>query len=185
MLAGCATSPPRMPPRRTVFNTISPPAARPPDTTLPTDAPLVNDRYTAWVLGSELVSIFPLTEWMTDPDKFYFAMPSLLLSPMIHAAHGEIPKAAGSLAMRGAMLGGMYLARESAEAECEGSEDWICVPVGSILLVMLAYVTVTTVDAAFLAKRTRRAEGWDRLPVKPSIGMAPDGRTWLSLGGSF
>lgn len=137
------------------------------------------------MLGAELVSIYPLTEWMIDPDKFYFAMPSLLLSPIIHAAHGELPKAAGSLAMRGAMLGAMYLARESAEAECDSSDQWLCVPFGSILLIMAAYVSVTTIDSVFLAKRTRRAEGWDRLPVKPSFGMAADGRKWLSFGGSF
>jgi len=152
---------------------------------VPAEAPLVNDRYTAWMIGADLVSIFPLTEWVIDPDKFYFAAPSLLLGPMIHAAHGELPKAAGSLAMRGAMLGVMYLARESADAECAGSESWICVPIGSILLMTVAYVSVTTIDAAFLAKRARRADGWDRLPVKPSFGMSADGRTWLSLGGSF
>jgi hypothetical protein len=168
------------------FNdTLSPPAARPPDMALPTVPPLVHDRYTAWVIGADVVSIFPLTEWMISPDKFYFAMPSLLLAPMIHAAHGEIPTAAGSLAMRGAMLGAVYLARESAEAECEGSDEIICVPFGSILLIVLAYVSVTTVDAVLLAKRTRRADGWDQLPVKPSMGMSADGRKWLSLGGSF
>lgn len=152
---------------------------------MPTDAPLVTDHYGWWIIGADLVSLYPLTQWMVDADKFYFAMPTLFLGPIVHAAHGEIPTAAGSLLMRGAALGVTYLAFESAKSECANTDEFVCVPVGSIMLATLAYVSATAIDATFLAKRTRRAEGWDRLPVQPSFGMAADGRKWLTFGGTF
>jgi hypothetical protein len=82
------------------------------------------------------------------------------------------------------MVGLVYVAGQSTQSECAG--QWICVPVGQILLANLAMVPVIVIDAVFLARTTRREEAWKRLPpVQPSIARTPDGKTWLGLSGRF
>jgi hypothetical protein len=152
---------------------------------VPAEPPIVHERYLHWTLAADAVSLIPLTYWLRDTSDVHYALPSLLLPPIIHGLHGETTSAVTSLVMRTAMLGALYLGRQTVEAECEAQDELICVPVGSIMLMSAAVTIVVTVDSLFLARRTRPAEGWFGLPVKPSVGVAADGRKWLSLGGSF
>jgi hypothetical protein len=184
-LAGCtATSPPPLPPRRVAF--AQPPAQkapRPPDIERPAEPPVVDERYTGWILLADLFSIVPLVRWIGRPEDIYLAAPSLLLPPVIHVLHGQ-PRSAGlSFTLRAAMLGGLYLAGRSAEAECNDSDDYICVPIGSFFIADAAIVLAVTIDSILLARRRRAVEGWDRLRILPSVTQ--DGRPAVSLGGRF
>ena len=186
LVAGCATSPPRLPPRRVTF--ASPPAEPvrpPPDLAQAAEPPLIRERYMAWMLAADAVGLVPLTYWIVKPGQPYYALPSLLLPPLVHAAHGESSKAVASFAMRAAMVGVVYLAGRAAETECRGSSSLVCVPLGSLVLAQTAIVTAVVIDAVLLAQRTRQDERWLRLPVQPAVGVAADGRPWLSLRGAF
>ncbi len=184
-LAACtATSPPPLPPRRVAF--ARPPAQsapRPPDIERPAAPPVVDERYTGWILLADFVSIVPLVRWMGRPEDLYLAAPSLLLGPAIHVLHGQPQSAGLSFTLRLAMLGGVYLAGRSAEAECDDSDDFICVPTGSFFIADAAIVLGVTIDSIFLARRRREVDGWGQLQVLPSV--TPDGRPALSLGGRF
>jgi len=185
-----ATSPPPLPPRRVAFAAQdpahpAPPAPRPPDIARAAEPPIVHERYFGWILAADLVSLAPLVRWMGRPEDIYLAAPSLLLPPVIHTLYGEPGNAALSLTLRAAMVGAVYLAGRSAEEECEDSESYICIPVGSFLLADAAIVLVVVTDAVFLARTTRELDAWHRLPVVPSVSLTPDGRPALTLGGHF
>jgi hypothetical protein len=184
VLVGCtATSPPPLPPRRVAF--ARPPAQkapRPPDIERPAEPPVVDERYTGWILLADLVAIAPLVRWMGRPEDIYLAAPSLILPPVIHVLHGQPQSAGLSFTLRLAMLGSLYLAGRSAESECDDSDEYICVPVGSFFIADAVLVTAITIDSIFLARRRREVDGWRRLPVLP---VGPDGRPGLSLGGRF
>jgi hypothetical protein len=185
VLAGCpATSPPPLPPRRVAF--AQPPAQRsprPPDIARAAEPPVVDERYTGWILLADFVSIVPLVRWMGRPEDVYLAAPSLILPPVIHVLHGQPQNAGLSFILRLAMVGGVYLAGRSAESECNDSDSYICVPVGSFFIADAAIVLGVTIDSIFLARRRRAVDGWDRLQVLPTV--TPDGRPALSLGGRF
>ena len=184
--SACATSPPPMPPRRIAFTQpAAVPTQRPPDLVRPAEPPIVHERYAGWTLAADAVSLIPLTYWMGRPEDVYFALPSLLLPPIIHLAHGESERAAISLVLRSAMLGGVYLAGRSAQTECDNSSEFVCIPFRSLFLAELAIVPVLAIDALFLARKVRRKESWKRLPLQPSIAATADGRRWLSLSGRF
>jgi hypothetical protein len=185
--SGCVTPPPPLPPRRIQF-TDPPqqaPLQRAPDVPLPAEPPIIHERYMHWTLLADAAAIVPLTHWMGRPSDVHLALPSLLLPPLIHLAHGESDNAAISFVLRGLMIGGVYLAARNAETECDNSDSFICVPIGSILLAGLAITTVVTVDSIFLAKATRRDQRWYNLPVQPSVGVTPNGGGYLSLSGQF
>jgi hypothetical protein len=183
--SACATPPPPLPPRRVAFAANQPRrVAPPPDLDRAAEPPVRHERYLGWTLGADLLSLVPLTSWMFRPEDVYLALPSLVLPPAIHVAHGESRTAAISFLMRGAMIGGVYLAGRSAEEECEDSETFVCVPMGSFLLAELAIIPVVLVDAFFLARTTGEVEGWHRLPVLPSVSPTPGGGV-LSLTRRF
>jgi hypothetical protein len=184
----CATSPRRLPPRRTAFAQGAPPATtivRPPDLVQPTEPPIRHERYLGWTLLVDAVSIVPLVQWMGRPDDVYLAAPALLAAPLVHLAHGQSEKAAISLLMRGAMIGGVYLAGREARTECSHSDAFLCVPIGSVLLADLAIVPVVVIDSLLLARRTVPEEGWHRLPIMPTAGVTRDGGRVFSLVGQF
>jgi hypothetical protein len=142
------------------------------------------ERYLVFTLTADMLSVIPLSLWMARPEDLYLPLPSLLLPPLIHAAHGQGKKAAGSLFMRIAMVGGVYLAGRSAEAECAEAE-LVCLPFGSIMLANLAIVPVVVLDSLLLAQRSVEVPGWSRLPITPSISTGPNGRVSLALGTQF
>ncbi len=187
--AGCsATSPRPLPPRRVAFGPgpgVTPPIQPAPDLPLPTQPPQRTERYLVWTLTADALSIAPLTTWMFRPEDAYLAAPALLLAPLVHVAHGEGGRAVGSLLMRGAMLGGVYLAGRTAEHECDDSESLICVPIGSIFLANLAIIPVILVDSLLLARHVEDDPAWRRLPLIPGVAAGPGGQVSLTLGNEF
>jgi len=185
VLAACATSPPPLPPHRpTAQLAPSPPSERPPDLAVRTEPPVRHVRYAWATLAADLVSIYPLLQFMVKPDQPYLAVPALVLAPAIHVGYGESDKAAVSLILRGAMIGGVYLAGRAIERECR-NDEFICIPLGPILLANLAITTVVTVDAVFLARTTRAEHGWGRLPVLPTVSAGAEGTRVLGVSGAF
>jgi len=191
LAAACsATSPPPLPPRRTDFPAAkgsdgapSPAAgtiARAPDLPAAAEPPPRQERYLGWTLAADTVSLFYLFQ---SPLDARHAAPMLLLTPAIHAVHGELGSAGISLAMRAAMFGGLYLAGRLADEECRSSDD-ICFPLGSLLLAASLLSSVVTVDAIVLARRERPAEEWYRLPVL-SASFDTGGRKLLTLTARF
>jgi hypothetical protein len=164
---------------------VTPPIQPAPDLPMPTQAPQHSERYLVWTLTADALSIAPLTMWMFRPEDAYLAAPALLLAPLVHIAHGEGGHAVGSLAMRGAMLGVVYLAGRSAERECDDSESWLCLPIGSIALANLAIIPVILVDSLLLARRVQDDPSWRRLPLVPGVAAGPGGQVSLTLGSQF
>ncbi len=186
-IAACsATSPRPLPPRR-VQQPQTPPGAspqRPLDLPQLAEAPVEHERYFGWIIAADLPSVIPLTYWAFYPEKAYYAAPSLLLPPLIHALHGEGERALISVGLRSLMLGGVYLAGRSIRAECERAE-FFCFPLPSMMLMNLAIIPVLLVDALFLARREVPAKGWRRLPVVPSVSAGADGGKSLILSRQF
>jgi hypothetical protein len=188
--AACtATSPPPLPPRRVAFPEPAPPSSQPARgetvVTWPADLPDAaqppsrDERYFGWTLAADAVSLVPLIAWAGHHEKVYYAAPALLLSPIIHSLHGEYRSAAISFAMRTAMLGLVYLAGLTADRECQssrGSEDFICIPFGTLVLLDLAIVTPVVIDSAWLARTARPASEWYRLPLPGATAGANGGR---------
>lgn len=182
LLAGCmtVTSPPPMPPRRLVTTPGPSTIPRAQDTTAPAEPPVRHERYFHWTLLADFASTVPLAYAVAYPSRYYYAAPALILTPFIHALHGEEDSGALSLVMRGAAIGGAYLISE--QADCSGDEA--CrILVGSTMLTAL-FTTVVIVDTIFLARRAVRDDGWYSLPVIPSVAPAPGGAT-LGLSGRF
>ena len=178
LASGCitVTSPRPLPPPRPVApQPGAPPVQRPADLPIPTTAPLVDERYLQWTLPVDLLAVIPLTYFMMQPDRYYLAAPSLLLPPLIHVAHGNSDSATISLLMRVAMVGGVYLAGRSAETECNNSDSFVCLPMGSILLGETVMIVPIMLDSFLLAKRTRADDNWSRLPLVPAITPTPGG----------
>lgn len=183
-LIGCLPELHPLPPRRTQFSQPEARAAPPtPDLAVPTEAPVVHERYAGIVLASDLISLIPLTYWMFNQRDSYLALPALVLAPAIHVAYGSNDSAAISILMRAAMVSAVYFAGRSAREECD--DELICLPFGSILLAELAVVPVVVLDSLLLAKRSKPKDGWSRLPVQPSIMTGPEGQRGLSLMGRF
>ena len=191
--AACtATSPPPLPPRRVAFPEqaapSTPPAAGATVVTWPIDlpaaaeAPSRSERYMGWTLAADAVSLVALARWTGNQNDLYLLAPWLLLTPAVHVAHGELHSAAISVAMRTAALGALYLAGRAAEDECGSSE--ICIPLGTFVLIELGLVLPIVVDATLLARTTRPAEEWSRLPL---LGAAVDagGRRLFTLTAQF
>ncbi len=190
--AACtATSPPPLPPRRVDF-----PAprrrptvrarrwrslARPPDLPAAAEAPIRPERYLGWTLTADILS---LLFWLGRPDEVYGAAPMMLLTPLIHTAHGEFRSAGISLGMRLALWGGLYFAGRLAREECEAQSAYFCFPLGTLLLIDVAVSSVVVLDAIILARQDRPAPEWSRLPM---LGAAVDaeGRRLLTLSGRF
>ena len=122
-----------------------------------------------------MLAVIPLTYFMVHPDRYYLAAPSLLLPPLIHVAYGNSESATISLLMRVAMVGGVYLAGRNAETECDSSDSFICVPIGSIILGETAMIIPIMIDSFVLARRSRPADNWDRLPIVPTVAPTPGG----------
>jgi len=197
-VACTATSPPPLPPRRVAFpqqapaSSSSPPAAGETVVTWPRDlpaaaeAPSRDERYFGWTLAADAVSIVPLIVWAGHPEKFYYAAPALLLSPAIHALHGENRSAAISFMMRTAMLGLVYLASFTADQEChsQGSGDSICIPIGTLLLLELGIVMPIVIDSTWLARTSRPASEWYRLPL-PGATAGTNGAHLFTLTARF
>jgi hypothetical protein len=188
-----ATSPPPLPPRRVDFPERVPPSVadgadvvpiRPRDLPHAAEAPVRDERYLGWTLLADAASLVPLAYWIGEPNKVYFAAPALLLCPAIHAAHGELRKAAISLAMRMAMLGVLHLAERAAETQCQRSSDFVCLPIGEFILAETAVVLTITVDSFILARTQRPASEWYQLPVL-TAALGPDGRRLLTLTARF
>jgi hypothetical protein len=159
---------------------------RAPDLPYAAEPPIVHERYMHWVLVADTLAVVPLVYWMGRPKDAYLAVPSLLLPPVIHTLHGESDKALVSLIMRTAMIAGVYYAGRSFQDECSDDRDeLVCIPIRSFFIANAAIIPVIMIDAVFLARATRRADGWQRLPLQPNIGVTADGRTWLSLGTTF
>jgi hypothetical protein len=180
------TNPRPLPPHRP---TVGGPAAssdypRPADTRVPAEAPLVDERYMGWMLGADALGLVPLVNFMVKPERPYYALPSLLLPPLVHVAHGEVGKAAGSLAMRGAMLAVVYAAGRNAENECDG-QQFICYPFGSFMIANLAIVTVVVIDSTLLARRRRPDSTWSRMRMLPTVSSNANGDAVLGVAGRF
>lgn len=184
-LAACASSPPPLPPHRpTAQYAPSPPSERPPDVAAPAEPPVRHVRYLWATLAADAISIYPLVQWMVKPEQPYLALPALFLVPAIHVGYGESGKGALSLVLRGAMLGGVYLAGRAIERECR-DDQFICVPLGPLLLANLAIGIVMTTDSVVLARTTRAETGWGRLPVLPTVSAGAEGARVLGVSGSF
>ena len=186
-LAACATSPPPLPPHRPIAalgDAPSPPSDRPPDVAVPAAPPVRSVRYAWATLAADLVSIYPLVQYMVKPEQPYLALPALFLVPAIHVGYGESDKAVLSLVLRGAMVAGVYAAGREADSECR-DPGFICIPLGPILLANLAITTVVTADAVFLARTTRAETGWSRLPVLPTVSAGAEGTRVLGVSGAF
>jgi hypothetical protein len=190
--AACtATSPPPLPPRRVDFPATAPPpdgtsqeiesVARPPDLSVAAEAPIRQERYLGWTLTADALSLF---FWLEHPDKVYGAAPMMLLTPLIHTAHGEYRSAGISLAMRLALWGGLYFADRLAREECDAQSGYFCFPLGTLLLINVAVSSVVVLDAVILARQSKPAPEWRRLPM---LGAAADGdgRRMLTLSGRF
>ncbi len=162
-------------------------APQPPqDLPLPTEAPKRSERYMHWTILADLAAVVPLTIWMVEPERLYLPLPALTLVPLIHAAHGRTDNAGISLLMRAGMVGATYLASQAAEQECpDDGDDFICAPVGSIMLGTTAIVTVLVLDSLLLAKRDVEDSAWHRLPLIPGVATGPGGRVTFSLGKQF
>jgi hypothetical protein len=141
-------------------------------------------RYAWATLAADVVSIYPLLQYMVKPEQPYLALPALVLAPAIHVGYGESDKAILSLVLRGAMIGGVYAAGRGIDSECRDS-GFVCIPLGPILLANLAITTVVTVDAVFLARTTRAEHGWGRLPVLPTVSAGAEGTRVLGVSGAF
>ena len=186
-----ATSPPPLPPRRVDFPVPAAPPdaageeveslARPPDLPVAAEAPIRQERYLGWTLTADVLSLF---FWLEHPDKVYGAAPMMLLTPLIHTAHGEFRSAGISLGMRLALWGGLYFADRLIREECDGQAGYYCFPIGTLLLINMAVSSVVVVDAIILARQSRPASEWRRLPI---LGAAADGdgRRMLTLSGRF
>jgi hypothetical protein len=161
-----------------------PPPQPPPDLPLPTEAPVRSERYMHWTLLADLAATVPLVLWIVEPEDLYLPVPALTLVPLIHAAHGQTENAGISLLMRTAMVGGVYLASQSAQRECPDDGD-LCVPIGSIMLGNAAIVTVVVLDSLLLAKRDVADSDWKRLPLVPGVATGPGGRVTFSIGSQF
>jgi hypothetical protein len=188
------TSPPPLPPRRVHFSEPAGPVQvagaetasdRPADLPDPAEAPSRGERYLGWTLLADAVALVPLLYWIERPNDAYLAVPALLLGPAVHAAHGEPRNAGISLAMRAAMLGGVYLAGRGLENQCRSSTDYVCVSGLTLLLADVALVsTMVAVDSVLLARRQRPASEWYRLPML-SASLDHDGRRLLTLTARF
>ena len=186
-----ATSPPPLPPRRVDFPAAAPPPdaagdeveslARPPDLAAAAGAPVRQERYLGWTLTADVLSLF---FWLGHADEAYGAVPMMLLTPLIHTAHGEYRSAGISLGMRLALWGGLYFAGRLAREECDAQSGYFCLPLGTLLLIDAAISSVVVVDSVVLARRDRPAREWQRLPM---LGAAvdPEGRRMLTLTGRF
>ena len=186
-----ATSPPPLPPRRVDFPASAPPPddadeevesfARPPELPAAAAAPIRQERYLGWTLSADVLSLF---FWLGHAGDVYGAAPMMLLTPLIHTAHGEYGSAAISLGMRLALWGGLYFADRVARQECDAQSGDFCFPVGTFLLIDLAVSGVVAVDAVLLARQNKPAPEWSRLPL---LGAAVDrdGRRLLTLTGRF
>jgi len=193
--AACtATSPPPLPPRRVAFRAAAPAPspehdagdaveslARPPDLAAAAEAPIRQERYLEWTLTADALSLY---FWLEHPYEVYGAAPMMLLTPLIHVAHGEFRSAGVSLGMRLALWGTLYFADRLAREECDAQSGDICFPVGTLLLIDVAVSSVVLVDAFILARRDRPAEEWHRLPALGAVAGA-DGRRLLTLSGRF
>jgi hypothetical protein len=192
-VACTATSPPPLPPRRVAFPrqapASSPPAAGETVVTWPRDLPAAaegpsrDERYFGWTLAADAVSIVPLVAWAGHPEKFYYAAPALLLAPAIHTLHGEYGSAAISFTMRTAMLGLVYLAGLTADRECRSSSDF-CIPIATLALLDLAIVMPVVIDSTWLARTSRPASEWYRLPL-PSATAGANGAHLFTLTARF
>jgi len=188
-LGACATNPPRLPPHRPVAAQVEPAppsttVARAPDLAMPTAPPIRHVRYAWATLLADAASIVPLVYWMVEPDKVYYPIPALVLTPLIHTAYGQPDKAVTSLVLRGAMVAVVYAVGRRLEDGCGDSDGFVCVPTGSLLLANVAITSVVVIDAAFLARATRVEGGWHRLPVVSLTGGA-GGQHGLALTGRF
>jgi hypothetical protein len=168
-LAGCtATDPPAFAPRSPAPAAEAPP--RPPDLAAPAAPPTVDDRYFLSMFATDLVALVPVTYWMSHPDASWAALPSLVLPPLVHVAHGE-PRTAGiSFAMRAAMVGVVYIAGQDAKSECASSDQLFCVPLGPLLIANTAIVLTVVTDAILLARTSRPDSRWHDLRVLPTVG---------------
>jgi len=189
-----ATSPPPLPPRRVDFRAPAAASSQPgtaetvvtwpADLPAAAEAPSRDERYYGWTLTADALSLVPLVVWTQHPKDFYLAAPALLLVPAIHLAHGEQRNAGISLAMRTAMVGLVYLAGRLAERECRSSSDFVCLPIGSLVLLDVSVVQPIVIDSIWLARRRRPAPEWDRLPLVGAVVDA-DGRRLLTLSARF
>jgi hypothetical protein len=190
--AACtATSPPPLPPRRVNFPAPAPPPdaagdevealARPPDLPAAAEPPIRQERYLGWTLTADALSLF---FWLQRPDEVYGAAPMMLLTPLIHTAHGQYRSAAISLGMRLALWGGLNFAGWLAREECDAQLRYICIPWGTWLLIDAAVTSVVVVDALILARQSKPAPGWRQLPML-GAGADGDGRRMLTLSGRF
>jgi hypothetical protein len=195
--AACtATSPPPLPPRRVEFppsvdarlppppEGVAPVSGLPPDLPVAAEAPPRDERYLGWTLAADAVSQIFLVGWMGHPRNYWEAGPALLMVPTIHALHGEFRSAGISIVMRAAMIGLVYLAGQTAERECRGSGEYICIPIGSFVLAETAIIVPVVIDSVVLARRRRPAEGWEQLPL---LGATVDrgGGHLLTLSARF
>ena len=156
--------------------------ARPPDLPAAAEAPIRQERYLGWTLTADIASLF---YWFAGPYDIYHAAPMLLLTPLIHTAHGEFRSAAISLAMRLAMYGTLYYAGRLADRECEAqSRGYFCFPLATFMLVDAVISSVIVVDSVILARRDVPAQEWYRLPLLGAVADA-DGRRMLTLTGRF
>jgi hypothetical protein len=168
----------------------SPPAAGetvvtwPPDLPAAAEAPSRDERYFGWTLAADAVSIVPLVVWAGHPEKFYYAAPALLLSPAIHSLHGEYRSAAISFTMRTAMLGLVYLAGLTADRECHSQASDFCVPIGTLVLLELGIVMPMVIDSTWLARTSRPASEWYRLPL-PGATAGANGAHVFTLTARF
>jgi len=174
------TNPKPLPPHRRPPPEARSDHPRPPDLPIPAEPPMVDERYLGWTLLADAAGLVPLVQWMVRPEQTYLALPSLVLPPLVHVAHGQNGKAVASLAMRGAMLAVVYAAGRSLEDGCEG--ELVCVPLGPLMLANAAITLTIVTDAIFFARRQRPDGTWRRLQILPTV--TPQG-AGVGIGGRF
>jgi hypothetical protein len=114
--------------------------------------------------------------------------PYLFGAPIVHAAHGDVPGALGSLLLNAALPAGFAYAGYRLDAGRCGPDEDGCGGVGALLGLLVGFGLATGLDAGVLAhpdRWTTPAPPVPRFGVSPSFAFNPDGRFSLGLTGRF
>jgi hypothetical protein len=136
------------------------------------------------IVAADLAAIMVTFAGAELVDSAAVLLPYLLAAPIVHAAHGDIGGALGSLVLHvGLPIAGWYIGQALDGPECRSTADMWCIgevalgpPLGGLVGVSLA----TALDATFLGHAERHAPA-----VAPAVTIDPNRIFVLSLAGRF